>query len=182
MRRLQPAVLVSLVLATMASGQSGSKIHGDESHTVNQVEITGNRRISAKKIFAAIATRDGAKFDPAQIDRDVRCIYGLGHFKDVKALSDDDWQRVIFEVEEWPLITGIAFEGMSSDIVSMATAEWNKKGIRVKIDSEYLPQEVKRAAKVVQDFMQRKGYSDPEVDIEVENVSRNEVVVRFKAE
>jgi outer membrane protein insertion porin family len=180
MRLPLTVTLVTLVLATMASGQTGPEQQQGDTHTIRAVQIAGNHRIPAKKIFAATATREGDRLDPAQIDRDVRRIYGLGHFKDVKAFLDDDY--LLFEVVEWPLISGIAFEGISSDIVSMATAEWTKQGIEMKIDSEYLPEKAKRATSVIRDILEKRGYSDPKVEVVVENVSQTKVVVSFKAE
>ena len=179
MRMPLMATLVMLLLAGMAFGQTGPQQRSPFTPIISRIRIVGNRRIPGKRILAEVATRAGDRFDPWQLDRDVHRIYSLGHFRDVKVFSDDDQQMVIFEVQEWPLIAGIAFEGIGSDIVSMATAEWRKRGIDIKIDSDYLPQKVKRAAKVIQGFMEGRGNSDPKVDVELENVSKDGIVVRF---
>jgi len=179
MRMRLTATLIMVLLAGMAFGQTGPEQRSPVTAIISRIRIVGNRRIPGKRILAAVATHAGDRFDPWQLDRDVHRIYSLGHFRDVKVFSDDDQQMVIFEVWEWPLITGIAFEGIGSDIVSMATVEWKKRGIEIEIDSEYLPQKVKPAAKVIQDFMEGRGNSDPKVDVEVENVSKDGVVVRF---
>lgn len=80
---------------------------------VAAVEVQGNRRIEAAAILARVGTKAGDPYDPARVASDVRAVFGLGFFKDVRVLTEPGagGPVVIFEVEENPVVRQVAISG-----------------------------------------------------------------------
>ncbi len=97
---------------------SAGKILGATSGTeagvrIAQIHVTGNRRIEADAIRARISSKPGEPYRPQQVAGDVREIFGLGFFRNVKVLTEETpGGRVLtFEVEENPVVRQIAISG-----------------------------------------------------------------------
>jgi outer membrane protein insertion porin family len=77
------------------------------------LEVRGNRRIESDAIRARIASKPGARFDPAQLGRDIAEVHALGFFRDVRVLTETgpDGRIVVFEVEENPVVRQISISG-----------------------------------------------------------------------
>ena len=81
--------------------------------TVADVLVRGNRRIEANAIKARVATKPGQPFNPATVASDVREIYGLGFFRNVRVLTEQTPKgRVLtFDVEENPVVRQVTITG-----------------------------------------------------------------------
>ena len=75
--------------------------------------MRGNRRIEADAIKARVSTKAGEPLDRARIAQDVRAIFGLGFFRDVRVVTEDaaGGVSVIFEVQENPVVRQVAISG-----------------------------------------------------------------------
>jgi outer membrane protein insertion porin family len=102
--------------------------HGKD--VVAEVAVRGNRRIEADAIRARIGTRAGGPYVAAQVAKDVREIYALGFFRNVRALVDEapNGRIVVYEVEENPVVRQISITGNESvdsdkirDILTLTT-------------------------------------------------------------
>ncbi len=80
---------------------------------IGEVRIEGNRRIEEGAIRARVTSKAGDPYDPRRVADDVREIYGLGFFRDVRVLADDgiDGRIVTFQVEENPVIRQVSIAG-----------------------------------------------------------------------
>ena len=80
---------------------------------VAEVRVEGNRRIEEAAIRARIATKAGEPLDPRVVAQDVREIYGLGFFRNVRVRSEEsiDGRVLVFEVEENPVIRQVSVAG-----------------------------------------------------------------------
>jgi outer membrane protein insertion porin family len=119
----QDAALPSAAAAPPAPAARGGE-------RVASVEVRGNRRIETNAIKARIGTRPGEPFDPAQVARDVREVFALGFFRDVRVESADspDGRVVVFAVEENPVVRQVTLSGNESlgedrirDILTLTT-------------------------------------------------------------
>ncbi len=84
-----------------------------EKNRIVEIRIEGNRRIEANAIRARMVTKLAQPFDTDRLARDVRSIYRLGFFADVKVfreLGEDGWVITI-EVEENPVVREVAITG-----------------------------------------------------------------------
>lgn len=77
--------------------------------TVRSVEFQGNKRTPAETIRATISTAEGRPLDQVQIDKDIKALFKLGQFSDIRV--DSDGSKVTFIFVESPLISEIAFKG-----------------------------------------------------------------------
>lgn len=80
---------------------------------IAEVRILGNRRIEQGAIRARISTKAGQSYDPHRLADDVREVYRLGFFRNVRVLSDEsiDGRVLTFEVEENPVIRQVSIAG-----------------------------------------------------------------------
>jgi outer membrane protein insertion porin family len=83
---------------------------------VGEVRVRGNRRIEANAIKARIASRAGEPFNPATVASDVREIYALGFFRNVRVLEEPGatGRILTFEVEENPVVRQVTITGNDS--------------------------------------------------------------------
>ncbi len=85
----------------------------ETSKLVKAVEITGNKAISAPTIMAKIKTRVGQPYYSQTARDDIKRLYETGFFSDL-SLNLEDYEgglKVIFKVEERPVIEDIKIEG-----------------------------------------------------------------------
>lgn len=81
--------------------------------TVQSVEFEGNERTPAETIKNTIRTTPGAPFDLDQVDRDIKALYRLGQFRDIRVESTPvaGGVRLTYIFDEKPVIAEIAFSG-----------------------------------------------------------------------
>ena len=80
---------------------------------ISEVRVRGNKRIDSDAILTRIGSQVGAPLLSQQVALDVREIYGLGFFNDVRAYSEktEAGRILIFEVEENPVVRQITISG-----------------------------------------------------------------------
>ncbi|HXG68403.1 MAG TPA: outer membrane protein assembly factor BamA [Blastocatellia bacterium] len=179
-----------IVLVTAAGGLSlGNKVASlhtvEQDVTVEQVLIRGNRRIPESTMRIWIGTREGDRYNPAQLDRDVRALYAQGHFEDVKVFAEEGTRGgkiITFEVREWPLLLEIKYDGLKSVQQSTVLEEFRKRTVGLSKESQYDPVKVKRAAAVIKELLANEGRPEAKVEPVVEEISRTAVSLTFKIE
>jgi outer membrane protein insertion porin family len=84
-----------------------------EGRTVDEIVVEGQRRVEPEAILRNVRQRVGEPLSYDQISRDIRAIYTLGFFEDIKvdAAEKDGKLVVAFVVTEKPSIARIRFEG-----------------------------------------------------------------------
>lgn len=80
---------------------------------VESITIRGNKRIESDAILKAIALRQGDIFSVDAISKDLKKVFGMGYFEDVRIEGEkaDNGINVIFNVTEKPSVRKIKFEG-----------------------------------------------------------------------
>lgn len=118
--RLRLTFLIAALLfvsSPLVSGQEEAK--GKEAvspKTIKSVEIKGNKAISTPTIVAKLKTRAGQLYYPQTARDDIKRLFETGFFADI-SLDVEDVEggvKVIFKVEERPIIEDISFEGNRS--------------------------------------------------------------------
>lgn len=165
--------LVAGALAPAAHAQAPAA----QGITIDEIRVTGNRRSEADAIRSVIATREGTTLDRARIRTDIRAIFQLGFYRDVRVdLSEVDGKWVLtYQVEEKPSIRRIRFEGneeIEDDQLS-EVVDLRAFGI---LDLA----KVTRNAEKIRDLYTEKGYFLAEVDWDVVELPDNEVDVLFR--
>ena len=104
-------VIYHLIPTTALTG--GGLKSQDTTDVIAEVRVRGNRRIESDAILARIETRAGEPYLAPKVAADVREVYRLGFFRNVRVVSEEslDGRILIFEVEENPVVRRITITG-----------------------------------------------------------------------
>jgi len=80
---------------------------------IKAIDIQGNRKVERSAIMAKIKTREGDLFSPENLQEDIKSIFEMGSFDDIKIETEgfEGGLKVIFHVVEKPTIIEILYEG-----------------------------------------------------------------------
>lgn len=156
------------------SQEMNGKLFGLE--TVVAIKIEGNERIETAAILSKISTKAGDTFVPKTLSEDLRAVYELGYFDDVRvrAADVDGGKEVIFQVKEKPTIAGIGFSGNS-----VFDDEEIKENITLKTGGVLNLARVQTNAQVIEDLYKEKNYHNANVKYEINAIDNNQVNVEF---
>ena len=177
MKGLLIVSFIVLLLATQAFPQS------QDNAKVNRVTLRGNRRIDEKTIKSFISSRRGDTYNTAKLDRDVRSLFDTGHFEDIKVYVEDDLRSgkiIIFEVRERPIISDVIYEMDNSSDETKIEEELERQDVKLSQGDEYNPVRVRKAARVIEEYLLRRGWRRAKVYPLVEEETGIEVRVIFK--
>lgn len=92
---------------------AGPAAEAQQGAIVKSVEVKGNKAISTESIMAKIKTRTGQLYYAQMARDDIKRLYEMGFFSDIALdLEDEDGGvKVIFRVEERPIVEDIRIEG-----------------------------------------------------------------------
>lgn len=165
----------AFILTLQLAGVGAAFAEGEK---IAEVVVSGNRRIEAAAILAAIKLKAGDTLFSDKTDADLRAIYKLGHFQDVQVLvKDTDKGAVLtYTVQEKPVVRDIKFEGnkeLNSDKLTKDALEIRKNSI---LSTKDLNRSVAKIKKLYTD----EGYYLVEVTPLVDKRSATDMVVTFK--
>ena len=146
---------------------------------VDSVRVMGNQRIEKEAILAVIGTRKGDRLEDKQLDKDLRDVYKMGFFEDVKTETEDGprGKIVTFKVVEKPSIGKIRFEGNEK----VDDDELREK-LAIRIYAILDRKEIKQGINRLQDYYREKGYYNAEIKERTEPLPNNQVMVEFLIE
>jgi len=146
------------------------KILGKE--RIAHIVIKGNRRIEKDAILGVMQTREGETLSPAHLREDLKAIYKMGYFTDVRMdLSDTPEGRVLTVlVKEKPAIREILVEGNRKLKKDKILEVMNLKPFSVASEGA-----IKEDINKVQAAYREKGYYEAQITSELVPVSENEV-------
>jgi outer membrane protein insertion porin family len=80
---------------------------------INALEIEGNRKIETETIEAKIKSRVGTALSQRIVQQDIRSLYGLGYFDDIRVEVEafEGGVKLVFIIDEKPKIISIDFQG-----------------------------------------------------------------------
>ncbi|WP_437178178.1 outer membrane protein assembly factor BamA [Geomonas diazotrophica] len=141
------------------------------------VKISGNHRIETAAILQAVRLKGGDVVTPDKVDADIRAIYKLGHFTDVKVQSEAKDGGVVLEyvVTEKPIVREVKIEGakeLSTDKV--------REAIEIKPNTVFSAKDLQKSVKKVKKLYSDEGYYLAEVSGDLSIRSETEVHVIFR--
>lgn len=144
---------------------------------VRAIEIRGNRRVEEATIRFYVSTRVGDPFSVSQLRRDIKKIYDLGFFRDVKVdvAPFEGGLRVVFMVEEKPSVAGVRIVGNDK----LKTDDIREK-VTVSVQSILNQGTVRQSVEAIRSLYQEKGYYFARIDSVVEEAGANQVNVEFR--
>jgi len=174
-RRREGVMVTFRVVAVEQIMPSGEAVPGAD--RVAEVQVRGNRRIEANAIRARIVTQPGDSFSRARVADDVREIYSLGFFRNVRVISEEsiDGRVLIFEVEENPVVRQVSITGNESidsekirDSLTLTTGS--------TLDYPLLYENRER----IEALYRAEGYYLAEVRYEIEELPKDSVAIHFE--
>lgn len=133
--------------------------------TVTKVEVAGNKNISGATILSKIRTREGSAFSQLVASDDLKRLYALGYFSDIKIdLADfSDGVAVTFRVKELPLLKEVTLSGNNS-----IRTEVLQKLVKSKIDDFFNLQQLKQDMRDIQKTYEAKGFPLASIDYKMQ--------------
>jgi outer membrane protein insertion porin family len=139
---------------------------GRAKNIVSDIEVRGNRIISSGTILNKIKIRRGDPLLQATINDDIKRLYASGFFQDIKVdiiQEAPDQFRVVFTVDEKPIVRQIIIEGNES--ISEGKL---RKEIHL-IEGQILdPKIIKEGEVAIRELYKNKGFKFVEVKSEVD--------------
>jgi outer membrane protein insertion porin family len=146
---------------------------------VAEVRVRGNRRIEEAAIRARITTAVNGTLSAARLSRDVREIYALGFFKNVRVLQDEvqGGVAITFAVEENPIVRQVSVTG-NDEVDSDKIKDNLTLTTGSTLDYPLLTENVQR----IQGLYRAEGFYLADVKFEVEQLPADAVAVHFIVE
>ena len=155
--------------------QIGNKILGKV--MVVDIGVRGNRLIENAAILDQVKTKVGDVYSLEKLQEDIRTIYNLGFFSDIKVDSTDEpsGKKIIFVVKENPEIAQIKIAGNKEVEVSDI-----EKQIDIKPHTILDYNKAKANALKIKKFYEGKGYHNALVEYKTEEMSPEQAALMFQ--
>lgn len=142
--------------------------------------IEGNKRIEDDAIMKVMQTRVGDIFIPEKLSKDLKTVYSMGYFEDLRIEVDktDQGNVVIFHVQEKPTIRKIKFKGNRV----YDDEEIKEEGITISTGSILNIFKIKSNIKRIEDLYKEKNYHNAEVDYKIYPLKNNQADLEFVIE
>lgn len=176
---LQEDGLENLVMATervaqeAASGEAGT----GGGPRIAEIKIEGNDRIEDDAIRRVLTIQVGDPYSESQVAQELKAIYGLDYFEDVKVdVSDSPAGKVVkFIVVEKPVVSQIDFTGNR-----MVDREKLEEVLGYNLYTILKPQDVVASVDNLKNLYREKGYYNAKIDYELEPLGEKRVGVKYK--
>ena len=122
---------------------------------ITSIRLQGNKRIEAPAIRSRISLKEGSRFSPETIRDQIRSVYQMGFFEDVRVETEPvpGGVAVVFVVTEKPFITNILFDGNEN-----LKDEKLKEKLTVRNQSFLDQQQVKDSVEKLRALYEEEGY------------------------
>ena len=167
-------------------------VQTDDAPIVDEIALTGLRRISTLAVRIQIASRAGERFDDQRIARDVRALAKLGWFAAIRVSvegadglpdhpeEDPQHVRLVFDLQENPFLTGVEYSGsrlLSQEQVAKLVAE---KKLTPKLGEPENLATMQQIGRAIRAALAALGH--PESRVEIRRVLAANATVRVRFE
>ncbi len=174
--RIKPFFLVLVTALALFSFASPSFSEDTAQKTVQSVEVKGNKTVSSLTILAKVKTQVGQPVSSSILNEDLKRLYGLGYFMDVRIEQEETEQgiKVVFLVTEKPILLEIQIEGNRQ-----IRPDEIKKAMQ-SVTGDFVDQKrVTDDVAAVRKLYETKGFSGAKVDSSLDvNQQTNQAVLR----
>src|SRR5215831_8864388 len=126
---------------------------------IEEVRVANNHRIPAESIRFQLQTKAGDRYNLKTIDADIRRLYAMGNFEDIRVDSEvgDTGRIIIFWVKEKKTIRTVKYDGVNSISSSEIAERLKEKGTAITPESTYDPGKIRRAENLIKTLLAEKG-------------------------
>ena len=165
-----------LLLALSAIGAMAQ-----QSETIDQIRVIGNRRIPKETILARLFTHVGDTYDPISIERDFNSLWNTSYFENLRIEREDSEKGIILNVfvQEKPTIREINYPGLNSVSQSDLLDRFKKEKVGLTQEGQYDPTKVKHAEAVIREVLAEHGHQFATIKTVVKTIPPASVQVNF---
>ncbi|MBZ5536029.1 MAG: outer membrane protein assembly factor BamA [Acidobacteriia bacterium] len=151
---------------------------------IEDIIITGNRRVPKETLRSRILTRKGDPFDADALRRDYMALWNTNLLDDIKLTTEDGTKGIIatFTLKERPLVRKIEYEGNKSITRSEILDRFKERKVGLSQESQFDPTKIKRAEQVLKDYLAERGRQFAKVTHQVKEVPPSSVELTFVIE
>jgi len=149
---------------------------------VTRVEVQGNKNISGATILSKVRTRKGAPFSQVIASDDLKRLYALGYFTDIKIdlQEDEEGVAVIFRVCEKPILKEVSLSGNKS-----IRTEKLQALIKSRIGESFNVQRLKQDMRDIRKAYEARGFALADIDYQMEieeetNEAKAKIIIQEK--
>ncbi len=144
--------------------------------TIAAIRVAGNARIEADAVKRVIKTREGDVFKAQALTRDLKKIYAMGYFDDVRveARNITGGKAVVFKVQEKPTIRNIAFKGNKK-----FKDEKIKENLTLRTGSILNIFKIQSNIAIIKDLYKDKNYHHVQVTYKTIELNNNQANLEF---
>ncbi|MGA2217035.1 MAG: outer membrane protein assembly factor BamA [Terracidiphilus sp.] len=166
-----------LVLLFLAAGTALAQ----QSQTVFQIRVIGNRRIPKETVLARLFTHPGDTYDPVSVERDFNSLWNTGYFDNVRIEREDTEKGIVLNVfvTEKPTIREINYKGLNAVSVSDVLDRFKKEKVGLTQESQFDPAKVMHAVTVLRDILSEHGHQFATIKPEIKTIPPASVQVNF---
>ena len=149
----------------------------DLTKPIVQIWIKGNERVHESTIKYYISLKEGEIYSSAKVKNDIKRIYELGYFDDIKVDAEDAAGGLIvtYIVKEKPFIREVKIKGNKEiDSFEIKKTLTFKKGVHFK--SHFKSKDIDSIKKLYQE----KGFYFADIEVLVKEVENNQIDIEFK--
>jgi outer membrane protein insertion porin family len=171
---------VSSTSDTSVSLETQEKAQVQTQKPIKDIQIKGNKAISASTILSKIKTRVNQPYYSQVARDDIKRLYETGFFSDVSIDYEEvqDGIRVIINLSEKPIVEKVNFEGMHV----VRTDLLERKTLKTKVGQYLDYNQLKEDVQTIKDEYLKRGYSDAGLTSDVAiNKDTGKASVTFKA-
>jgi len=177
----------SLVLAEESSANqvqqktaaSATEIAPTVLKNVTAIEVSGNKAISTNVVISKMKTRIGSAYQENIISDDLKRLYLLGFFSDIKIDTQDyrDGLKIVISVVERPIIEKISFVGI---VLITMKDEKLKQQLKSK-ETQYLDYPtLAEDVRILKKMYEKMGYSQADITYKIDqNTEANKASIVF---
>jgi len=170
------ALLAGLLLLPPAPGRTEDSPAPAPAPVIREIVVTGTRMVEEATVRARIGSREGSPYDTEQVSRDVRALFELGSFEDIKVDAEgfEGGMRLTFRVTERPLLNALEIAGNKE-----VTTEDLREKAALPLTAPYNPVTVAGAVERMRSLYREKGFYQVAVRTAIEPAGEGRV--RLKA-
>jgi len=162
---------IDQLLSTVSrlAGDISLSLFGQEK--IKEIRLAGNRRIETDAIMRYIRTKPGDDYVPKSLSDDLKSVYSMGYFEDIRIEYEDgaDGKIIIFKVREKPTIRRIKFKG--NDVYK---DEEIMESMNIKSGSILNIFKIQNNIIRIENLYKEKNYHNVKVDYSVNELDNNQ--------
>jgi len=172
-----PKILAAfvLILSLQLVNSGSARAEGEK---IAEIAVSGNRRIETAAILGAVKLKAGDTLFSDKTDADLRAIYKLGHFQDVRVTvrESDKGAVLTYVVVEKPVVRDIKFEGNKE----LSSDKLTKDALEIRRNTILSTKDLNRSVAKIKKMYGDEGYYLVEVTPLVDRKSATDMVITFK--